>query len=61
MAQLTYRNATLEDLPTIVDIYNSTIASRMVTADTEPVSAESRIQWFKEHSPEKKAALDHRK
>ena len=52
--QLTYRNATPDDLPTIVGIYNSTIASRMVTADTEPVSAESRIQWFENHSPEKR-------
>lgn len=31
---ITIRDAVLNDLPTIVDIYNSTIASRMVTADT---------------------------
>ncbi|MFC3157495.1 GNAT family N-acetyltransferase [Chryseobacterium arachidis] len=36
----------------IVEIYNSTIPSRMVTADTEPVSVESRLQWFKEHNAE---------
>lgn len=30
------RIANREDLPAVVDIYNSTIASRMVTADTEP-------------------------
>ncbi|MFN5802122.1 MAG: GNAT family N-acetyltransferase, partial [Burkholderiales bacterium] len=35
------------DLPAIVDIYNSTVASRMVTADTEPVPLESRFMWFK--------------
>ncbi len=52
MEELTFRNATLEDLPKIVDIYNSTIPSRMVTADTENISVESRIQWFHEHSPE---------
>ncbi|WP_240894440.1 GNAT family N-acetyltransferase [Parapedobacter sp. SGR-10] len=34
----------------IVDIYNSTISSRMVTADTEPVSVESRQKWFDEHN-----------
>ena len=32
------RLATLDDLPAIVAIYNSTIAGRMVTADLEPVS-----------------------
>jgi L-amino acid N-acyltransferase YncA len=54
MQHLVYRNATLEDLPVIVEIYNSTIASRMVTADTEPVTVESKVLWFKEHSPEKR-------
>ncbi|MHB0863785.1 GNAT family N-acetyltransferase [Paenibacillus sp. SEL3] len=38
-----------EDLPDIVDIYNSTIAGRMVTADLEPVTVESRIPWFEAH------------
>jgi L-amino acid N-acyltransferase YncA len=46
-----HRLATLDDLPTIVAIYNSTIASREVTADTEPVSVESRLPWFHEHQP----------
>ena len=45
-----YRNATLEDLPRIVEIYNSTIPRRMVTADTEVVSVDSRLGWFREHS-----------
>lgn len=40
-----------EDLPAIVDIYNSTIAGRMVTADLEPVTVESRLGWFGEHDP----------
>jgi phosphinothricin acetyltransferase len=44
------RDATIEDLPTIVEIYNSTIASRMVTADLGPVSVESRMNWFHQHS-----------
>jgi L-amino acid N-acyltransferase YncA len=39
-------------LPQIVEIYNSTIPSRLVTADTDPVSVESRVRWFDEHSPE---------
>jgi phosphinothricin acetyltransferase len=52
MQEITFRNASLEDLPKIVEIYNSTIPSRMVTADTEPISVESRKQWFAEHNPE---------
>lgn len=54
MSQLSYRDANLDDLSSIVTIYNSTIASRMVTADTEPVSVESRLKWFEEHSPDKR-------
>ncbi|CAG2180043.1 unnamed protein product, partial [Oppiella nova] len=46
MQTLLFRNATLDDLPKIVEIYNSTIASRMVTADTEPVTLESRPLWM---------------
>jgi phosphinothricin acetyltransferase len=49
-----HRIATLDDLPAIVAIYNSTIASREVTADTEPVSVESRLAWFHEHTPDRR-------
>lgn len=45
-----FRNASPDDLKDIVDIYNSTIPSRMVTADTAPVSVESRMNWFREHN-----------
>lgn len=48
---LTHRSARRDDLAQIVEIYNSTIPSRMVTADTEPVSVESRVSWFEEHVP----------
>jgi len=48
-----FRDAIQSDLPTIVAIYNSTIASRMVTADTEPVSVASKQQWFDEHTSNK--------
>jgi L-amino acid N-acyltransferase YncA len=47
---LVARDATLDDLPAIVDIYNSTIPSRLVTADIEEVTVESRIPWFNEHN-----------
>jgi L-amino acid N-acyltransferase YncA len=49
---LPYRDATLDDLPAIVAIYNSTVASRTVTADLEPVSVESRAAWFHAHGPD---------
>ncbi|RIJ66443.1 MULTISPECIES: GNAT family N-acetyltransferase [unclassified Rummeliibacillus] len=52
--KVTFRDANIEDLPTIVAIYNSTVASRMVTADTEPVSIEERTPWFNEHNPSKR-------
>ena len=48
------RLATLEDLPEIVAIYNSTIASRIVTADTDPVTVASRIPWFQAHDPNRR-------
>jgi L-amino acid N-acyltransferase YncA len=47
-----YRIARFEDLPRIVAIYNATIPSRMVTADLEPVSVESRVPWFEQHDPD---------
>jgi phosphinothricin acetyltransferase len=48
------RDATVADLPAIVAVYNSTVPSRMVTADTTPVSVESRQKWFDEHRPERR-------
>lgn len=48
-ASFTLRDARESDLPTIVEIYNSTIAGRMVTADLEPVTVESRRPWFAAH------------
>jgi len=45
------RDAVAKDLPAIVEIYNSTIPSRAVSADTEPVSVEQRSPWFDEHEP----------
>jgi phosphinothricin acetyltransferase len=42
------------DLKKIVSTYNSTIASRLVTADLVEVTVESKIEWFNSHSPEKR-------
>jgi phosphinothricin acetyltransferase len=44
-----YRNAHLSDLPEIVAIYNSTVAGRMVTADTEEVTVSNKRKWFEAH------------
>jgi phosphinothricin acetyltransferase len=38
-------------LPEIVAIYNASISGRMATADTVPVSVESRAAWFAEFDP----------
>jgi phosphinothricin acetyltransferase len=51
---MTVRDATTKDLPAIVAIYNSTVPTRMVTADTEPVPVASRERWFEEHSPSRR-------
>jgi len=48
---LKFRNAFRADLDLIVAIYNSTVPGRMVTADTEPVTAGSRVAWFEAHEP----------
>jgi L-amino acid N-acyltransferase YncA len=43
------RNATEADLPAIVEIYNSVIPGRMVTAELQPVTVESRRPWLAAH------------
>lgn len=45
------RDAIEADLSAIVDIYNSAVPSRTITADLEPITVESRIAWFHAHSP----------
>ncbi len=44
------RDASESDLPAIVEIYNSAIPGRIATADLEPVSVESRLSWYRQHS-----------
>jgi phosphinothricin acetyltransferase len=46
------RDALESDLPIIVDIYNATVPTRMVTAELEPTTVEARLLWFREHSPD---------
>ncbi|BBE09173.1 MAG: phosphinothricin acetyltransferase [Glomeribacter sp. 1016415] len=42
------RDATLDDLPAIVAIYNSTLSSYQISADIEPITVESLVTWLKE-------------
>ena len=50
MPKFTITPATQQDLPQIVEIYNSTVASRQSTADLAPVSVADRRPWFDAHS-----------
>jgi phosphinothricin acetyltransferase len=50
---LVIRLAREEDLAAIVEIYNAAIPGRLATADTEPVSLESRRPWFGAHDPDR--------
>ena len=49
---LIIRDAVEADLPVIVEIYNATVPTRMVTAELEPTTVEARLPWFREHSPD---------
>lgn len=51
---LDFSFATIQDLPAITEIYNSTVASRIVTADLEPQTVESKKPWFYQHNNEKR-------
>jgi L-amino acid N-acyltransferase YncA len=47
------RDAREHDLAAIVAIYNAAIPGRLATADTEPVSVESRRSWFLERATDR--------
>lgn len=47
---LQIRDALPSDLTQIVAIYNASIPNYLATADTEPITVESRLQWFANHS-----------
>lgn len=47
------RDARESDLPAIIDIYNTAIATRMSTAQLEPVTVASRRDWLSDHSPDR--------
>jgi L-amino acid N-acyltransferase YncA len=51
--QIKIRDAVAADLPVIVDIYNAAVATRISTAQLEPVTIESQRQWLSDHSPDR--------
>lgn len=53
------RLASEKDLPEIVAIYNSTVATRLATADTAAVTVESRRQWFAAHTADRRPIWVH--
>jgi phosphinothricin acetyltransferase len=48
------RDAQPTDLEAIVAIYNASIPGRLATADTEPVTVESRHGWFADFHPSRR-------
>jgi L-amino acid N-acyltransferase YncA len=51
---LRIRNATVADLPAIVDIYNQSIPAGWSTADTQPIAVADRVEWFRKFDPAKR-------
>jgi L-amino acid N-acyltransferase YncA len=47
------RDALENDLPVVIDIYNAAIATRIATAQLEPITLDERRDWLKEHSPDR--------
>lgn len=47
------RVAQLQDLHSIVEIYNQAILDGQKTADTEPVTFKCREKWFEDHNSDK--------
>src|SRR5438093_7753839 len=52
-AEMKIRDAVKADLPAIIKIYNAAVATRIATAQLEPVTLEERRNWLKEHSPDR--------
>jgi len=48
MDELTVRSAEVEDLPTIVEIYNHYVVTTPITFDVSPFTLEGRKPWFEQ-------------
>jgi phosphinothricin acetyltransferase len=51
--EMKIRDAVESDLPAIIEIYNAAVATRIATAQLEPVTLEQRRGWLKEHSADR--------
>lgn len=51
--QMNIRDARDVDLPAIVAIYNAAVATRISTAQLDPVTVEERKDWIKDHTPDR--------
>ncbi len=47
------RIATINDLQSIIEIYNQAVAEQFCTADLEPVTLSRMQEWFVQHKPDK--------
>jgi phosphinothricin acetyltransferase len=47
------RLANINDLKSIVDIYNQTIQLKNVTADTTAITVESKVEWFNQFNDDR--------
>lgn len=56
---MTIRHARPDDLPRIVAIYNASIAGRLATADTSPVTVAERQAWFRDFDPDRRPLWMH--
>lgn len=54
---VTLRDALAGDLPALVAIYNTSIPARRATSDLEPITVESRREWFGRHSPDRRPLI----
>ena len=50
MQNLIVREARLEDLPGLTEIYNHYVIHTHVTFDLEPVTPQQRMPWFEDHT-----------
>lgn len=47
------RDAVESDLAAVIDIYNAAVATRISTAQLEPVTFVERRDWLRDHSPDR--------
>ena len=50
MTELEVREATNEDATVLAHIYNHYVLNTHITFDTDPVSAESRVEWLSQYN-----------